>query len=111
MKSMMSENKISDVLAQKHNEVTTARPPSPTGEGPRVRLYLWLCFIAITLVVAGTSCKQKKRETHTHDVSESKQLYTCSMHPQIIRDQPGQCPICGMDLIKKEENSKKITDH
>lgn len=25
--------------------------------------------------------------------------YTCSMHPQIIRDAPGSCPICGMDLV------------
>jgi Cu(I)/Ag(I) efflux system membrane fusion protein len=29
------------------------------------------------------------------------QLYTCSMHPQIVRDAPGQCPICGMDLVPK----------
>src|SRR5687768_6736910 len=72
--------------------------------------YLWLCLVAITLIVAGTSCKQKKSETHTHDVSKGKQLYTCSMHPQIIRDKPGKCPICGMDLIKKEENAQKITD-
>ncbi|CAN5615325.1 efflux RND transporter periplasmic adaptor subunit [soil metagenome] len=28
-------------------------------------------------------------------------IYTCSMHPQIIRDHPGLCPICGMDLIIK----------
>src|ERR1017187_9742361 len=28
----------------------------------------------------------------------AKQLYTCSMHPQIIRDEPGDCPICGMKL-------------
>ncbi len=27
------------------------------------------------------------------------QKWTCSMHPQIIRDGPGKCPICGMDLI------------
>jgi len=25
--------------------------------------------------------------------------YTCSMHPEIIKDQPGACPICGMDLV------------
>ena len=25
--------------------------------------------------------------------------YTCPMHPEIIRDEPGQCPICGMDLV------------
>jgi membrane fusion protein, copper/silver efflux system len=30
-----------------------------------------------------------------------KQLYTCSMHPFIIKDTPGTCPICGMELIKK----------
>jgi Cu(I)/Ag(I) efflux system membrane fusion protein len=30
-----------------------------------------------------------------------KELYTCPMHPQIIRDKPGNCPICGMALVKK----------
>ena len=28
--------------------------------------------------------------------------YTCSMHPEIIKDTPGSCPICGMDLIPME---------
>jgi Cu(I)/Ag(I) efflux system membrane fusion protein len=27
--------------------------------------------------------------------------YVCPMHPQIVRDQPGTCPICGMDLVAK----------
>ena len=26
--------------------------------------------------------------------------YTCPMHPQIISDTPGKCPICGMDLVQ-----------
>jgi len=30
--------------------------------------------------------------------AQAKQLYTCGMHPQVIRDQPGKCPICGMEL-------------
>lgn len=30
----------------------------------------------------------------------SKQLYVCPMHPQIVQDHPGSCPICGMDLVK-----------
>jgi len=29
---------------------------------------------------------------------ESKTLYTCGMHPQVIQDHPGNCPICGMKL-------------
>ena len=27
--------------------------------------------------------------------------YVCPMHPQIIKNEPGSCPICGMDLVKK----------
>ncbi|TDN36209.1 efflux RND transporter periplasmic adaptor subunit [Hymenobacter sp. UV11] len=27
--------------------------------------------------------------------------YTCPMHPQIVREAPGSCPICGMDLVPK----------
>ena len=29
----------------------------------------------------------------------TEQVYTCSMHPQIRQNEPGKCPICGMDLI------------
>jgi len=28
--------------------------------------------------------------------------WTCPMHPQIVEDEPGTCPICGMDLVEKE---------
>lgn len=38
-------------------------------------------------------------------VVQGKQLYTCSMHPFIIKDKPGTCPICGMELIKKIDNA------
>ena len=29
-------------------------------------------------------------------------MWTCSMHPQIMQPEPGDCPICGMDLIPAE---------
>jgi multidrug efflux pump subunit AcrA (membrane-fusion protein) len=35
----------------------------------------------------------------------AKQLYTCGMHPQIIRDAPGNCPICGMKLQPVRANA------
>ncbi|MBT3385184.1 MAG: efflux RND transporter periplasmic adaptor subunit [Prolixibacteraceae bacterium] len=37
-------------------------------------------------------------EGHDHE-SEDPTTWTCSMHPQIKQDNPGDCPICGMDLI------------
>ena len=33
--------------------------------------------------------------------------YTCSMHPEVIKDEPGSCPICGMDLIPMEPSESK----
>jgi Cu(I)/Ag(I) efflux system membrane fusion protein len=40
-------------------------------------------------------------EGHNHELEtvQEKTIWTCSMHPQIKKDQAGQCPICGMDLI------------
>ena len=32
--------------------------------------------------------------------------YTCPMHPFIIKDKPGACPICGMTLVKKIEGAQ-----
>lgn len=30
-------------------------------------------------------------------------LYTCPMHPEILQEEPGACPICGMDLVPVDE--------
>lgn len=37
---------------------------------------------------------------HTDD--ENKANWTCPMHPQIKKDGPGKCPICGMDLVRAD---------
>ena len=51
---------------------------------------------------------------HSHDfppdkatVSENEEAHqwTCSMHPFIIRDEPGLCPICGMDLVPVKKDA------
>jgi len=57
----------------------------------------YIFFIVIALFLF--ACKGKKEEAvHTADV-----FYTCSMHPQIMQNTPGDCPICGMQLIKVEK--------
>jgi RND family efflux transporter MFP subunit len=34
--------------------------------------------------------------------------YFCSMHPNVIREQPGNCPICGMELIKRQKGQPMV---
>jgi P-type Cu+ transporter len=38
------------------------------------------------------------------DLTVAKSLYTCPMHPEIIKDISGSCPICGMDLVPMNPN-------
>src|SRR5690606_29333811 len=42
---------------------------------------------------------------HSEHSSTSAQEYICPMHPQIIKDEPGTCPICFMDLVPISEGS------
>jgi Cu(I)/Ag(I) efflux system membrane fusion protein len=62
------------------------------------RNYIFSTFLILLFFVA---CKDKKTQevtTQQHEHSAAEK-YTCPMHPQIIRSQKGQCPICGMDLV------------
>jgi Cu(I)/Ag(I) efflux system membrane fusion protein len=42
---------------------------------------------------------------HTSNAGE---VWTCPMHPDVMKDRQGTCPICGMDLVKKEMTSPKV---
>ena len=52
------------------------------------------------------SCKDRAKKAT--ESTKAKEEWTCSMHPEVIRDGPGNCPICGMELIKKEEKAAAI---
>ena len=47
--------------------------------------------------------------TNIHsETSEKNQMWTCSMHPQIMKPEAGDCPICGMDLIPAESSAEGL---
>ncbi|SFW36599.1 membrane fusion protein, Cu(I)/Ag(I) efflux system [Sinomicrobium oceani] len=46
--------------------------------------------------------------THDHAAESGvEEVWTCSMHPQIRQNEPGKCPICGMDLIPLEGDASE----
>jgi Cu(I)/Ag(I) efflux system membrane fusion protein len=66
-----------------------------------------LCAALILFAISFTACKEKNQ---TKITSASKDVYyTCSMHPQVIEDQPGNCPICGMKLIAVPKSSTNVS--
>lgn len=58
----------------------------------KVKVLLYVVVITSFFLV---SCGET---VHNH-----KDVYTCPMHPQIEMDHPGECQICGMQLVKKED--------
>src|SRR5215217_5248601 len=52
-------------------------------------------LICVLLMATFTASCSK----HESSNAAEKTLYTCSMHPQVVQDQPGECPICGMKLV------------
>jgi hypothetical protein len=59
-----------------------------------LRLFLNFAFFALGVFAAVPSV-----------TSAAEQLYTCGMHPQIIKKEPGDCPICGMKLTPIRANT------
>ena len=57
----------------------------------------------------GTESKSGSAISDTHDHSnEIQEVWTCSMHPQIMQPEPGNCPICGMNLIPVETGGEGL---
>lgn len=62
-----------------------------------MRIIFLSLFIVLVPVVTGVGTVFAAEHQH------GKMLYTCPMHPDYVSDKPGSCPICGMDLVKKEQ--------
>lgn len=54
---------------------------------------------------------QKTEEKHDHSAEVAQgTIWTCAMHPQIRMEEPGKCPICGMELIPLVKSSTTSVD-
>jgi Cu2+-exporting ATPase len=100
-------NKIEGV-----SSVVTLEPPEATvtmeKHVPIEKLQEALSAVGTyTITAAGHQHVEHEQEANTAHVNSAPTLshhqgaakYSCPMHPEIIRDQPGACPICGMDLV------------
>jgi Cu(I)/Ag(I) efflux system membrane fusion protein len=71
--------------------------------------YLKFSLVFLIIAVIGVGVYFLIIKQHgTMDSHGQKEVYTCSMHPQIRKNKPGNCPICGMELIKIETHTQEM---
>jgi Cu(I)/Ag(I) efflux system membrane fusion protein len=71
--------------------------------------YIKYSLVAVVVLVVGFGVYYAINNNNAQsDVEKTSEVYTCSMHPEIIRDEPGNCPICGMDLVKKVTEGQSV---
>lgn len=58
-----------------------------------------MAVLTLSVLMIFTACKNEQKK------SAENTKYTCPMHPQIVKDAPGSCPICGMDLVPVNNNA------
>lgn len=77
-----------------------------------VILILLVVSIALVFIIPKVKEQHQQHLSHQGHIKTSevakKQVYYCPMHPNYTSDKPGQCPICGMTLVLKKEENKKI---
>ncbi|MDD9932980.1 MAG: efflux RND transporter periplasmic adaptor subunit [Myxococcales bacterium] len=80
------------------------------------RALRWAGALAIALIAfligrtTSAPAPTEQPEATATEPGPEETVWTCSMHPQIRRDEPGQCPICGMDLIPLESQQDESSD-
>ena len=72
-------------------------------------IYIGILIVGLLLgwLLFGGSSNNEIEHKH-NEVAEVNQMWTCSMHPQIMQSEPGDCPICGMDLIPAENGAEGL---
>ncbi|MBO9634020.1 MAG: efflux RND transporter periplasmic adaptor subunit [Chitinophagaceae bacterium] len=72
----------------------------------RKQFVKWMAFAGLMPVAFLAACGDVKKENKT-EANMSAQTWTCPMHPQIVQNKMGTCPICGMDLVPFDKNNKE----
>lgn len=72
-------------------------------------IYISLAAI-IGLLVGYLIFGERSDNDHNHsNVADLNEIWTCSMHPQVMKNEPGECPICGMFLTPVEGSTEGLT--
>ena len=73
----------------------------------KTKQIILIIIIAAIALGTGVFIKQHNLPTQFSGKQGHHEIWYCPMHPQILYDHPGRCPICGMDLVRKADTQQQ----
>lgn len=62
--------------------------------------------VLFTFTIVFTACKNNDNKATTEQLAKDE-MYTCTMHNEVMSNHPGECPKCGMKLVKQKMTSEQ----
>jgi len=72
--------------------------------------FLFSAILVAGFMLANLSANQVYGQTpQNKTIKQQTVKYTCPDHPDVVKDQPGNCPKCGMKLVEKKGMSTGVS--
>ena len=84
-------------------EDRTSRPPGPASEPTSPSSAHEHHGMSTQPAETGGMGAMQMGNAPATQAQKAEASYTCSMHPEVVRDAPGDCPKCGMSLVRQEQ--------
>jgi Cu(I)/Ag(I) efflux system membrane fusion protein len=93
------------VIARQDADVPDDAPAGPPRGVRAMAIVRWVLVVVAALIATGTIV-HFARARHGAAQAPTGQVYQCPMHPSVVQDHPGQCPICNMTLVLRSTAAK-----
>jgi Cu(I)/Ag(I) efflux system membrane fusion protein len=84
-------------------------PPGPPRGVATMAIVRWVLVLLTALVATGSILNFAGVHFGSGTSASSGLVYYCPMHPSVVQDHPGECPICSMTLVRKAEGKATAT--
>jgi Heavy metal binding domain len=70
------------------------------------QITIFMCAMMFAFAAGAIATEPNPSPSPGASTGKSAQKYTCPMHPDVVKDKPGKCPKCGMELEPMKESGK-----
>jgi Cu(I)/Ag(I) efflux system membrane fusion protein len=107
MSTRVTDDPSKETTPADHLQVVDESPPAPPRGVRTMSIIRWILVVVAGLVATGSILHFAGVHVGDTKSASSGQLYSCPMHPSVVQDHPGECPICSMTLVPKPEGKAK----